>query len=236
METMDFSELLWITNWGEENRHPPRVKGLEEMPSWSWASIIGQVFYKFQACEQSQKHTALKIIDIDCPPRGANPFGQVKEKACIVLEAPLFPAKLVTRNGSISSSYNIFVNTKKPNLAYFWPDTILLEENTVYPYPDPRLQNTLQARRMCKDEAVSSIAKPLSVSISCFYLGGGRYSTIPDRKLPLLKSFITAHYYLILTPIIGEQPSPIPMFSRLGLLELSDSPPWKAQKTRVMLL
>lgn len=231
-----FSELLWVTNWGEENRHPPRVKGLEEMPSWSWASIIGQVFYKFQACEQSQKHTALKIIDIDCPPRGANPFGQVKEKACIVLEAPLFPARLVTRNGSIFSSYNIFVNTKKPNPAYFWPDTILLEESTVYPYPDPRLQNTLQARRMCKDEAVSSIAKPLNVSISCLYLGGGRYSTIPSRRLPSLKIFAATHYYLILTPIIGEQPSPIPMFSRLGLLKLSDSPPWKAQKTRVMLL
>ena len=230
-----FSELLWITSWGKENRHPPRVKGLEEMPSWSWASIIGQVFYRFQACEQSQKNTALKVIDIDCPPRGTNPFGQVKEKACIVLEAPLFPARLVTRNGSISSSYDIFVNTKKPNPASFWPDTILLEENTVYPYPDPRLQNTLRARRVCKDEAVSSAAKPLSVSISCLYLGGGRYSKIP-RKLSSLKKFVTAHYYLILTPIIGEQPSPIPMFSRLGLLELGDSPPWKAQKARVMLL
>ena len=220
-----FSDLLWKTSWGEENRYPPMTRGLEEMPSWSWASIVGQVFYEFQACEQSEKRT----------PRSANPFGLVKQNASLVLEGLLFPASLLAENVLVLGSYMILVDNKKLNVLNVSPDTVILDKASTCQDPELRPGNTQQAHRMRSDEVVRLTKNTLNAPVFCFYLGGGRYSRGPDRNFPSLTNFVSTHYYLILSQITDQNSKPN-SFNRLGLFTMSDGPPWKAKRTRIMLL
>ena len=233
-----FSDLLWTTSWGEETRYPPATKDLEEMPSWSWASITGQIFFQFQACEQSEDHGAIKLLDIDCEPRGINPYGPIKKYANLVLEAALFPAELIAENIFVRGSYFILVEKKRLKVLFVLPDTILLESKDVHPARDPISKSSPQARRMLSHEELDSKEGSLNASISCLYLGGGLYDHQTDRRYRSAHSTVSRHYYLILAPALGHQPHPnsYPMFTRLGLFESSDGPPRKAKKTRVMLM
>jgi hypothetical protein len=229
-----FSELLWIASWGEQNQHPPQAKPLDEMPSWSWASIVGQIFYKFEGCEGSDKNVALKVIAVNSEPEGRNPFGRLKKNASIVLEARIFEVKILSKDPRNSGTYSILAGGKIPTSGKFWPDAVLVEGAGAQPASDAQFQASGIVRRLSSKESPGSNAA--SLSVLCIYLGGGRYSTLPDRKFPSLKATKTNHFYLIVSPVASHQSSPNLVLTRLGLLEMTAGPSWSAKKTRVVVV
>ena len=54
MEAVAVLLIAWVTSWDEMNETPLQPTGLEDMPSWSWVPVLGGIFYKYEACEESE--------------------------------------------------------------------------------------------------------------------------------------------------------------------------------------
>ena len=233
-----FSELLWYTSWGERNNFPPKPISLDDMPSWSWASTVCRIFYRFEACEKSEKRAAFTLLDFDCTPRTSNIYGQVKRHASITLEALLFEVQLSGLQSTNGSGHSILVDGARPAYAVISPDSILLEEEDEdFEFlANASLPDLSLVRRIRPGEPLPGGDSGVSATALCMYLGGGRYVGVPDEKFPRLRSVTERHFYLLLGPVHGYPSAPNLVLSRLGMLEMGVKPPRTATRRRVALL
>ncbi|KAF4443400.1 HET-domain-containing protein [Fusarium austroafricanum] len=213
-----FSDMAWMSSWGVENAYPPAPKKSTEMPSWSWASITGQVHFALETCVDSDKMSSIRLIDVDCAPSSGNPFMQPKEDSSIVVQAPMCLADLSARDVLRIGHYeisegddgwgvkNILKNRRKQS-GLFHPDTVLLPDGEV-----TTAQGTFTStRRARKDEVTGPTA--LKTKVFCLHLGGGRYSELPNKTLPSIARYKYTHFWLVLAPI-KEQKGFIPESAR----------------------
>ncbi|GKU05577.1 heterokaryon incompatibility protein [Fusarium langsethiae] len=176
-----FSDMAWLPSWGAYNASPPVSKKQSEMPSWSWASIMGQVHFALETCVNSDKLSAIKLIHGDCDSTSGNTFMQPKENSSIVVEAPVYQVEVSSNDVLNVGQYevnekkdtwgveNIFKNRRKKS-GTFNPDTVLLPDGQV-----TTNQGTFTSvRRSRKDEVTSPTA--LKTTVFCLHLGGGRYT------------------------------------------------------------
>ncbi|KAH7161054.1 heterokaryon incompatibility protein-domain-containing protein [Dactylonectria macrodidyma] len=239
-----FSDMVWKASWGFENTMPLTPKDSSEIPSWSWGSVTGQVHFALEACVDSDKLSAIKLIDADCHPAGGNPYGQTQENASIVVEAPVFIADLSCVDVLRSFNYQIQIHEKldtwaskslnkirgtKSNEFMFHPDTVLLPDGVV-----STNQGTFATiKRVSKDTMVGKTS--LEATVFCLHLGGGRYPELPNQTLSSIPRYSYKNFWLVLAPV-KEQQGPYTSMRRLGLLEKSSRKAVRAETTRVRLV
>lgn len=70
-------QLLWQTrHWGDEKQRPRRLPK-PHAPSWSWASVTGQVHYSFSRGAHPEGHLTLEVVDVECKQATPNPYGSM---------------------------------------------------------------------------------------------------------------------------------------------------------------
>lgn len=81
------SDLLWKSSFNSL----PYEQRKQKLPTWSWASVTGQVEYRSKPGHLTSKFSLsnVEILDIDCRVAGSEYLGDV-EKAAITLRAPIF--------------------------------------------------------------------------------------------------------------------------------------------------
>ncbi|KAH7126518.1 heterokaryon incompatibility protein-domain-containing protein [Dactylonectria estremocensis] len=239
-----FSDMVWKASWGFENTMPLTPKDSSEMPSWSWGSVTGQVHFALEACVESDKLSALKLIDADCSPSGGNPYGQTQKNASILVEAPVFTAELSCKDALRGSNYRVQIHEKldtwaakslhkirrtSPNDFLFHPDTVLLSDGTV-----TMDQGAFTSIKRAPKDAV--VGKPsLEATVLCLHLGGGRYPELPNQTLSSISRYSYKNFWLVLAPV-KEQQGPYPSLRRLGLLERSSRKAVRSEIARVRLV
>ena len=85
-------DLLHGLFWEVQLRVYPRRTAEYTAPTWSWASVDGQVFYAGKI-DLSKPHA--EIIAVHCLPSGQDPTGQVAQGASITICAELVAVQLV---------------------------------------------------------------------------------------------------------------------------------------------
>ncbi|KAM0345446.1 hypothetical protein ACHAPU_006373 [Fusarium lateritium] len=133
-----FSDMAWRASWTSVKQTRPVSKDSKEMPSWSWASITGEVGFSLETCVDSNKRSAIKLIHADCTPSGSSLFMQPKENSSIVVEAPVCLVELSTEDARMG----LYEISEKPDswrvrdilvprvkqLGGFTPDAVLLPD------------------------------------------------------------------------------------------------------------
>ncbi|RGP72929.1 heterokaryon incompatibility [Fusarium longipes] len=217
-----FSDMAWMSSWGVENRYPPAPKTPNEMPTWSWASVTGQVHFALETCVDSDKMSSIRLIEADCAPSNGNPFMQPKENSSIVVQAPVCQAELSTQDVLAIGQYEIseeeeswgvksILKNRRKQSGMFHPDTVLLSDGDV-----STSQGTFPSnRRALKNEVVSPTS--LKTRVFCLHLGGGRYSELPNKNLPSIARYRYTHFWLVLAPVKAQIGQYVTL-RRLGLL------------------
>ena len=90
-------DLLHGLFWEVQLRVYPRRTTEYTAPTWSWASVDGQVFYPSQI-DLSKPHA--EIIAVRCLPSGQDPTGQVVQGASITICAELVAVRLLYNDRS----------------------------------------------------------------------------------------------------------------------------------------
>lgn len=165
------SDLMWTTNWPSLT-NPSVVSRASTLPSWSWLSIIGQVFFAYQLLKltglRKTRPRPLHIIHVACEPlRGAYPFGDVQAGASITLTGYLFSAALCSKNTSHFPSYRLLVDGLDSRMG---PDTVLEGMDLVGP-DGAVLERT--ARRRLRPAPPSEEPDVLYATVYCLFIAGG---------------------------------------------------------------
>ncbi|KAH6993561.1 heterokaryon incompatibility protein-domain-containing protein [Fusarium venenatum] len=235
-----FSDMAWWPSWGVENKFPPMSKTRSEMPSWSWASITGQVHFALETCVNSDKLSAIKFIHGDCASTSGNNFMQPKQNSSIVVEAPACLVEISSTDVLSIGHYeinekedtwgmeNVLQNRRKKS-GMFHPDTVLL--------PDGQVTTSqgifTSVRRSRKDEVTSLTA--LKTTVFCLHLGGGRYPELPNQTISSIPRYRYTQFWLVLSPV-KEQEGQYISLRRLGLLSHGSQTIMRAKTSRVRLV
>ncbi|KAG8672689.1 hypothetical protein FPOAC1_005969 [Fusarium poae] len=201
-----FSDMAWWPSWGVENKLPPVFKKGSEMPSWSWASITGQVHFALETCVNSNKLSSIKFIHGDCVSTSGNDFMQPKENSSIIVEAPVCLAEISSNDVLNIGQYeinekedtwgleNVLKNRRKKS-GTFHPDTVLLPDGQV-----TTSQGTFTSvRRSQKDEV--PVSTVLKTTVFCLHLGGGRYPELPNQTISSITRYRYNQFWLVLSPV-----------------------------------
>ena len=94
--------LLWEVNVsGPVSHHRPTTDYVA--PSWSWASIIGDIKFSKSILQGADVNVPLAtIVNVECQFAGPDPFGSITD-AHLVLTCPTLDTKLIIRGGSAPS-------------------------------------------------------------------------------------------------------------------------------------
>ena len=132
-------DLLWHKIPGmREFETPSRVvKHGGEAPSFSWASVTGEIHYEWSDFYQGKDDTkkwsfATKVLDINAEATGRNPYGRV-ENAWLKLRGPLVPGQLYGRPDDVTGeqvTYNFAIEDIDLEVKDdYWVEVFKYEEN-----------------------------------------------------------------------------------------------------------
>jgi hypothetical protein len=132
--------LTWLTS-----AIPPSLEN--SVPSWSWASISGSVFYEVEN-HFSEVTVQYSLIDVDCEPSTDNPLGGVLPRSSVQIEGRYVPAMLMANERG-------FAVIGKPGLEpqLVMPDCQLIETSlTIGDLEMPTLRRALPAEKFVPEE------------------------------------------------------------------------------------
>ncbi|QPC70916.1 hypothetical protein HYE68_001668 [Fusarium pseudograminearum] len=232
-----FSDLAWWSSWGFGNQLPPVSKKRSEMPSWSWASITGQVHFALDTCVNSDKLSAIKLIDVDCASTSSNAFMQPNENSSIIVEAPICQVEISSEDVLHDGDYQInekadtwtvrnILKDIRRTYNIVRPDAVLLPDGEV-----TTKQGTFTSvRRSRKDEVTSPTS--LKATVFCLHLGGGRYPKLPNEIMSSIPRYRYNQFWLVLSPV-KEQEGQYIIFKRLGLFSQGSRMPMRTKMSRM---
>jgi hypothetical protein len=234
------SDLLWSSNFNKNlTTGPPLAKTNAAVPSWSWVSITGGVDYDLDFCQDSIKHSAIKIHDVHFRPSGNNQFGEAAD-ASLTLTGRVFPVTLTCTDNSLAYKYEL---SWPGSNGIFMPDCVLGS------IPMSGESGCFTVGRMTQSLLQSS-EKSFTAQIHALYAGGGRYLNAPaiDDLEDLQKSRIPSwlasrvpwyefsYYFLVLAEVVAQSAGP-KTFIRVGVFKSRNGgPPRNAKKTIVRLV
>ncbi|CAG1977645.1 unnamed protein product [Fusarium graminearum] len=235
-----FSDLAWWPSWGFDNQVPPVSKKRSEMPSWSWASITGQVHFALETCVNSDKLSAIKLIDVDYASTSSNAFMQPKDNSSIIIEAPICQVEISSEDVLHVGDYQINEKTDTWAMKNIFkdmrgtfntvrPDAVLLPDGEV----TTKHGTFTSVRRSRKDEVTSPTS--LKTIVFCLHLGGGRYPELPNEIMSFIPRYRYNQFWLILSPV-KEQEGQYISLRRLGLYSQGSRTPMRAKMSRVRLV
>jgi hypothetical protein len=225
------SDLLWRSTfgWAGLDSTPPFSKDDPSIPSWSWVSVTGAVVFELEFCQQSSKHSAIRVDDVAFTPLTTNKFGVAKE-AFLRISGPVFPVKLNCSNNRIAHTYEL---SWPGSNGIFRPDCLL-----------DKIDNTV--RRLTSEGNQQS--KSFEAELQALYIGGGRYQNSPDsgdmedlKRLHVpswfaktIRYYEIVHFFMVLASSgSGESGT----FIRVGLFtSRSGKPPRNMKKTSIKLV
>ncbi|KAF2116879.1 heterokaryon incompatibility protein-domain-containing protein [Lophiotrema nucula] len=199
-----FFSLLWSPS-GSPSRASAQTS--EEVypyraPSWSWASLDAQVFYRHLG--DDIKCPGSSIQKLWCPPMGQDPTGEVAEGSYIVIRGQLSPALRMKRRNphqpykpyDIESCYKDLDGSP-------WPihDDCDLVNHEIPPSNTEKITHTTRRRR--SDELFSEEKMADDVQVWCLHIGIG-----PKSEFQLCYSLV-----------LGKLKTKPDKYCRLGILQ-----------------
>lgn len=121
-ETLPYS-LVWKSKPQDSKFQQPMPTD-EGTPSWSWASVDGQISAMVFKTEKKLHHT-VSVLDCQCAPMGLNPFGQVRG-GYITIRDTVTLARLKATNCLNMEEYRL-VSLGKNEYTSVYIDTALEE-------------------------------------------------------------------------------------------------------------
>ncbi|OTA53621.1 HET-domain-containing protein [Hypoxylon sp. EC38] len=136
------STLLWVVSWSiESERESGYTSDRIEppiAPTWSWASVTGQIDFHFWKRSYGRGKWAnsapdLTDIHIHCPPSGENKYGTVKDGRLTAL-GYICQVNISLTGGSrwhfpCKMECRIQDGTSRKSIGYFYPDTEIVRDS-----------------------------------------------------------------------------------------------------------